>query len=194
VGDDVNLASRLEGQTKVYGMTTIISEATQEQLPGFATLELDLLRVKGKASLAASFGVMGDETVAAEDWFQDLSRDHHAMLAAYRRQDWSAAEALSSACAPRPKATCTTSTISMPSASPTSAPPSCRRTGRRHHREDEIAAARRPQDGMPFNVVASSSTKSATLRDCAGRPGGCEEGRRVRLEIVEHRDEPAAAT
>lgn len=94
LGDDVNLASRLEGQTKVYGMTTIISEATQEQLPGFATLELDLLRVKGKAQPRRIFGVMGDETVAAEAWFQDLSRDHQAMLAAYRRQDWSTAEAL----------------------------------------------------------------------------------------------------
>jgi adenylate cyclase len=94
LGDDVNLASRLEGQTKVYGMTTIISEATQEQLPDFATLELDLLRVKGKAQPRRIFGVLGDETVAAEEWFVTLSRDHHAMLAAYRRQDWPAAEVL----------------------------------------------------------------------------------------------------
>jgi adenylate cyclase len=94
LGDDVNLASRLEGQTKVYGMTTIISEATHEQLPGFATLELDLLRVKGKAQPRRIFGVLGDETVAAEDWFVKLSADHQAMLAAYRRQDWATAEAL----------------------------------------------------------------------------------------------------
>jgi adenylate cyclase len=75
-------------------MTTIISEATHEQLPGFATLELDLLRVKGKAQPRRIFGVLGDETVAAEDWFVKLSADHQAMLAAYRRQDWATAEAL----------------------------------------------------------------------------------------------------
>src|SRR5256885_3684791 len=48
LGDNVNLCSRLEGQTKSYGVDIIASEATVTEAPAFAVLELDLIRVKGK--------------------------------------------------------------------------------------------------------------------------------------------------
>ncbi len=57
IGDTVNLAARLEGQTKYYGTNIIISESTKqdlEQNPGVSTQfpyrlrELDLIKVKGK--------------------------------------------------------------------------------------------------------------------------------------------------
>ena len=48
LGDEVNLASRLEGQCKTYGVGIIIGDNTAEQVPDFATLELDLVMVKGK--------------------------------------------------------------------------------------------------------------------------------------------------
>jgi adenylate cyclase len=94
LGDDVNLASRLEGQTKTYGVPMIVSEATMQQLPGFAALELDLLAVKGKAQPRRVFAVLGDESAAAEDWFAPLAADHGAMLAAFGGQRWTAAASL----------------------------------------------------------------------------------------------------
>ncbi len=88
LGDDVNLASRLEAQTKRYGFPIIISEATQSAVPHFATLELDLLQVKGKSQPQRIFAVLGDERTAAEDWYRALVQDHGAMLAAFRAQAW----------------------------------------------------------------------------------------------------------
>jgi adenylate cyclase len=48
MGDVVNLGSRLEGQTKTYGVNIIVSEETAALLDGFVLRELDLIRVKGK--------------------------------------------------------------------------------------------------------------------------------------------------
>ncbi|OHD54619.1 MAG: hypothetical protein A2Y33_04285 [Spirochaetes bacterium GWF1_51_8] len=50
IGDTVNLASRLEGLTKMYHMPIIISEFTKDEIqPGkFHFRELDTVRVKGK--------------------------------------------------------------------------------------------------------------------------------------------------
>ena len=93
LGDDVNLASRLEAQTKIYGIPIIVSETTCATIPGFATLELDLLRVKGKTRPQRIFGVLGDEGTAAEEWFADLADGHRAMLAAFRAQRWMEAAA-----------------------------------------------------------------------------------------------------
>jgi len=49
LGDAVNLASRLEGQSKNYGVNTVIGEETYKAAPEFAMIELDLIAVKGKA-------------------------------------------------------------------------------------------------------------------------------------------------
>ncbi|MDJ0896115.1 MAG: adenylate/guanylate cyclase domain-containing protein, partial [Alphaproteobacteria bacterium] len=48
LGDTVNLASRLEGQSKAYGVDIVIGEETRAQVPEMAALQLDYLRVKGK--------------------------------------------------------------------------------------------------------------------------------------------------
>ncbi len=59
IGDTVNLAARLEGQTKYYGVTVIISKSTVDELPqnlinsmdserSFFIRELDYIQVKGK--------------------------------------------------------------------------------------------------------------------------------------------------
>ncbi len=55
MGDTVNLASRLEGQTKTYGIHMLISENTYAALPkdvlekeGILVRELDQIKVKGK--------------------------------------------------------------------------------------------------------------------------------------------------
>jgi adenylate cyclase len=49
IGDNVNLASRLEGANKIYGTSIMISESTYRQVQDkFEFRELDIIRVKGK--------------------------------------------------------------------------------------------------------------------------------------------------
>jgi adenylate cyclase len=49
MGDSVNLASRLEGQTKAYGLPILIGSRTAAAVAEqFALLEIDSIRVKGK--------------------------------------------------------------------------------------------------------------------------------------------------
>ncbi len=86
LGDTVNLASRLEGQTKIYGMPIILGEATKNAVPDFAFLELDLIQVKGKMEPVRIFALMGDEQYAQSDKFKSLKDTQIEMLDAYRRQ------------------------------------------------------------------------------------------------------------
>ena len=52
LGDAVNLASRLEGQSKSYGVKTVIGPETNESVKDtYATLQLDMIAVKGKKKL-----------------------------------------------------------------------------------------------------------------------------------------------
>ncbi|HVI51418.1 MAG TPA: adenylate/guanylate cyclase domain-containing protein [Candidatus Sulfotelmatobacter sp.] len=93
LGDNVNLASRLEGQSKPYGVTVVIGENTYQRAPGFACLELDLIKVKGKTEAVRIFTLLGDEALAKSSEFQTLKAEHDKILAAYRAQDWTAARA-----------------------------------------------------------------------------------------------------
>ncbi len=91
LGDGVNLAARLEGQTKYYGVRTLIGEETRKLAPEFAALEVDLIRVKGKTVPARIYTLLGRPERAAAPGFQALAREQEAMLAAYRARDWRAA-------------------------------------------------------------------------------------------------------
>jgi adenylate cyclase len=88
LGDSVNLASRLEGQSKNYGVDIVIGESTYELVKEFACLQLDRIQVKGKTVPVNIFCVLGDETLAETEAFRDLSDRHGEMLNAYRAQDW----------------------------------------------------------------------------------------------------------
>lgn len=84
LGDDVNLASRLEGQCKTYGVGIIIGEATQVQVPDHATLEIDLIMVKGKTEAQRAFALVGDTGLAQTSAFQALVERQSDFLAQYR--------------------------------------------------------------------------------------------------------------
>ncbi len=92
VGDAVNLAARLESLSKVYGVTIIIGEETRALVPEFATLELDLVRVKGKQEAGRIYGLFGLPPVAATPEFKTLAEAHADLIAAYRLGDWAQAE------------------------------------------------------------------------------------------------------
>jgi adenylate cyclase len=88
LGDDANVASRLEGQTKTYHVDIIVGERTAGQVPHFALLELDLIQVVGKTKPIRIFFVLGDNAVATTAAFAALAAAHEAMIIAYRRGQW----------------------------------------------------------------------------------------------------------
>jgi len=91
LGDAVNLASRLEGQSKTYGVDIVVGETTKEAAPGFAYLELDLIAVKGKAEAVRIYALRAAGADAAHE---ALAAVQDKLLAAYRGQRWEAALAL----------------------------------------------------------------------------------------------------
>jgi adenylate cyclase len=85
----VNLASRIEGLSKQYGVPLIIGEKTAHAVRSrFAVLEIDHLQVKGKREPERIFTVMGREDVARSPDFLTLSERNDAMLGAYRSREW----------------------------------------------------------------------------------------------------------
>jgi adenylate cyclase len=93
MGDAVNLASRLEGLTKEYGVGILVSENVVRAVQGFVYREVDKVRVKGKQQGVAIFEPIGAQGEIDSDILAEIARFHHA-LAHYRAQRWDEAEAL----------------------------------------------------------------------------------------------------
>jgi adenylate cyclase len=79
LGDAVNLASRLEGLTKEYGVPVIIGEDTRRAIPEMICRELDRVRVKGRVNAVTIYQPLG-RTLAADlagelgEWDQALAK------------------------------------------------------------------------------------------------------------------------
>jgi adenylate cyclase len=82
-GDPVNLASRLESLSKIYGIDLVIGEETAARLGDPQLIEIDLVAVKGKTQAVRVY-TLPPERIEEE---QVIGR-HSALLEAYRRQDW----------------------------------------------------------------------------------------------------------
>jgi adenylate cyclase len=92
LGDSVNLASRLEGQSKEYGFPIIIGSKTAMAVKEkFAILELDFIMVKGKKEPEVIYAIAGREDTAQSGRFQRLRNLTIEMLACYRARDWEGA-------------------------------------------------------------------------------------------------------
>ena len=87
MGDNVNLASRLEGITKLYHSKLVISEATYRQVASqFVCRELDKIKVKGKNQPVNIYELM--DVIAEKHKYETLLTQFDHAMAAYRNQDW----------------------------------------------------------------------------------------------------------
>jgi adenylate cyclase len=97
IGDEVNIASRFEGLSKIYGVTAIAGERTIGDSGPFPALGLDLVRVKGRAQPVRIYTLLdlldGDHNLHAR-----LKLKHERFLMAYRGQEWDVAEAAIDEC------------------------------------------------------------------------------------------------
>ena len=93
MGDAVNLASRLEGLTKEYGVGILVTENIVKKVPEYLFREVDKVRVKGKLHGVAIFEPVGPQSEAGEETVKEVDRFHRA-LEAYRAQRWDEAENL----------------------------------------------------------------------------------------------------
>ena len=89
LGDVVNLSSRLEGQTKAYGVTTIISSNTYSKVKNDVgdIIELDKIQVKGKTEPETIFGLFNNVISPME------RKNQESFLEAYKNGDYAKSSA-----------------------------------------------------------------------------------------------------
>ena len=91
LGDAVNLASRLEGQSGNYGMQIILGEESIKNLSKekYSICELDSIAVKGKSEPVNIYTVFDKkEKIDEQEVFLE---DHNDFLVNYRNQNWNKA-------------------------------------------------------------------------------------------------------
>lgn len=94
IGDTVNLASRIEGLTKQYGVSIAVGTAFAARISDYAMIELDQVRVVGRSTPETLHALLGGPAMAAEPAFAAARGAHAAFLAAYRARQWDDAEAM----------------------------------------------------------------------------------------------------
>lgn len=88
LGDDVNLASRLEGANKVYSTNIMIGESTYEQAKSdVVARELDIIRVKGKSRPVKVYELI-DKKENLNDKTEEMLQNFHKGIEAYREMEW----------------------------------------------------------------------------------------------------------
>lgn len=91
IGDDVNLASRLEGVNKIYSTNIMIGENTYTRVKdSIVARELDVIRVKGKSRPVKVYELI-DRKGETDDETLEFLKNFAAGLEAYRKQDWNKA-------------------------------------------------------------------------------------------------------
>jgi len=88
LGDSVNLASRLQGQSGFYQCPIIVGSSTAELSPDLAFLWVDRVKVVGRNVPEDIFTLLGDQELLEDQRFQDLKYSHNGMLAAYFDGEW----------------------------------------------------------------------------------------------------------
>jgi len=95
LGDGVNLASRLEGQSKPYGVRIIVGPVTHEYVKNdYQCFELDCIAVKGKKEGVRIYTILENSLI---EMVTEVNRMHEAFLIDYRTQKWDEAVQLATA-------------------------------------------------------------------------------------------------
>jgi adenylate cyclase len=92
MGDAVNIASRLEGLTKEYGVGILVSENMVNAAQGFVYRVVDKVVVTGRQNGIGIFEPVGKVGEVGDTTVQEVESFHKA-LELYRRQRWDEAEA-----------------------------------------------------------------------------------------------------
>ena len=93
LGDKVNIASRLEGLTKEYGVGILVTEDLVRTAQGFVYREVDKVIVKVRQEGLGIFEPIGKVGEVGESALQEVDRFHKA-LEHYRKQRWDDTETL----------------------------------------------------------------------------------------------------
>ncbi len=90
IGDPVNLAARLEGLTRAYRVPICVGDATASLVSPerFALLELDRIRVKGRARPERVFALIGGVDAARDPAFERLTGQFRYALGLYHARAW----------------------------------------------------------------------------------------------------------
>ena len=93
IGDCVNLAARLEGQTKQYSVDNLYSEETITNHISKNSIEIDTIKVKGKKEAVTIFSIISNdsEILESED-YNNYVNNHNLMLENYKNRNWDDAE------------------------------------------------------------------------------------------------------
>jgi adenylate cyclase len=91
MGDAVNVASRLEGRTKYYGVGILVGEATRTLVKDVVFKEIDKIKVKGKDAAVTIYEPMGLETGVGKKALDEL-RLWHQTIRHYRSRQWDQVE------------------------------------------------------------------------------------------------------
>ena len=91
MGDAVNIASRLEGLTKEYGVGILVTENIVNAAQGFVYREVDLVAVKGRTAGIPIFEPIGKVGEVGETTLTEIDKFHKA-LEHYRKQRWDEAQ------------------------------------------------------------------------------------------------------
>lgn len=89
LGDSVNLASRVEGMTKLYEVSVLVTEDVRARTSGLVFAEVDRVRVVGRNAPVTLHALIGEEGESAAD--SDLLPAHATFISAWQAGDFSSA-------------------------------------------------------------------------------------------------------
>lgn len=99
LGDNVNLASRLEGASKAFATDIIVSSAIRDVVPDMAWLDLGRIVVVGRSEATHVFALAGDAEFTQSDTYVRWRTAHDEMREEYEMGRFAAAAARASALA-----------------------------------------------------------------------------------------------
>ena len=91
MGDPVNVASRLEGRTKYYGVGCLVGEATRHLVVDVVFREIDRVKVKGKEEALTIYEPMGREAELEKKTLDEIKLWHQTVKL-YRSRQWDQVE------------------------------------------------------------------------------------------------------